>query len=151
MTLFRFCRRRKDWLRQLRRLLQSGWKFDSADAPRLLIFSPAGASEITAHDTFHWQRFRFLYNHRTSGQLLAERLQLFRELLEIGRDKVTLDLVEPLEPECGNLVEHCALVRNGVGQDYVKSRDAIGRYEEERFAEVEDFAYLPAAQFLDSS
>ena len=61
-----------------------------------------------------------------------------------------LDVVESLEPERGNLVEHCALVWNGVGQDHVKGRDAIRGDKEERLAEIKDFAHFPAAQLLDS-
>src|SRR5205823_12606410 len=92
----------------------------------------------------------FLYYHRTSGELLAERLQLFRELFRIGRDKVILYVVEALEPERRNLVEHRALVRNRVVQNHIKSRDAIRGDKEQRLPEVEHFAHLTAAEFLDS-
>ena len=116
----------------------------------MLIFFPTGTREITAHDAFHRQRFRFLYNHRTSGKLFAKRLQILRELFKIRRDKVILDFVETLEPERGNLVEYRALVRDRVGQDHVKSRDAICGDKEQPLPEVENFAHFAAAQLFNS-
>ena len=87
-------------------------------------------------------------DHRTSGQLFAERLQFLWKLLDPYSDKVILDLVESLEPKRGNLVQHRALVWNGVGQDHVKSRDAIRGDKEQRLPEIKDFAHLSAAQFF---
>src|ERR1051326_1026146 len=150
MAFFRFRRWSENWLGQLWRELQSGWKLNPANALRLLIFFPTRTSQITAHDTLHRQRFRFPYNHRTPGQLFTEWPQFLWKLLKIRRDKVIIDLVEPLEPKRGNLVQHCALVWNWVGQDYVKRRDAIRDDEKQRVAEVKDLAHFSAAQFLDS-
>ena len=59
-----------------------------------------------------------------------------------------VNLVESIEPKRGNLVQHCALVRNGVSQDHVKSRYAIRDDKEKRLAKVKDFAHLSAAQFF---
>src|SRR5206468_5903122 len=97
----------------------------------LLIFLPTGTSQITAHYAFHRQRLGLLYDHRTPGKLLTERLQFFGELVEGCRDKVIPNVVEPLKPERGNLIEDCALVRNRIGQDHVKRRNAI-RYDKEQ-------------------
>src|SRR5262245_37814141 len=115
MTPLCFCRRREDWLGQLRRLLQSGWKFDSANALQLLIFLPPGAGEIATHHAFHRQRLRFPDDHRTSSKLFAKRQQILRKLLESSTDEVIVDIIKTLEPERGNLVEHRALVWNRVG------------------------------------
>ena len=117
---------------------------------RLLIFFPTGTREITSHDSFYWQRFRFLYDHRASDKLLAKLLQIVRELFEIRRDEVIWNIAEPLEPKRRNLIEHCALVRDWVGQNHVKSRDAIGNDEEKCFPKIEDFAHLATAQFVDA-
>ena len=54
------------------------------------------------------------------------------------------------EPKSGDLVQDRALVRNRVGQDDVESREAVGRDEEQRFVELENFAHLAAAQLADS-
>src|SRR5207248_11756006 len=107
-----------------------------------------GSSEMPAQDAFYCHRFSLLYDHRTSSQLLAEPLQFLWELFGIRRDKVILDVVESLDPERGNLVEHCALVWNGVEQDDVKGRDAIRGDKEKRLAEIKDFAHFPAAHFF---
>jgi len=45
---------------------------------------------MTTHHAFHRQRLGFLYDHRATGELLAKRLQFFRELVERSRDKVIL-------------------------------------------------------------
>jgi hypothetical protein len=63
---------------------------------------------------------------------------------------VILNIVESIEPKGGNLVEHCAFVRNRIGQDHVKCGDAIGDDEEQCLAQVEHFAHLAAAQFFNS-
>ena len=84
---------------------------------------------------------------QTPGKLFTERLQLFGELVERCRHKV-VPVVEPLEPERGNLVEHSSFVRNRIRQDHVKGGDTIGDDKQQRLAEIENFAYLPAAQFL---
>jgi len=83
-------------------------------------------------------------------KLLPELLQFFRELLKICRDNVILNPFKTLEPERGNLVEHRALVRNWVGKDDVKSRNAIRDDKEQRLPEIENFAHLAAAQYFDS-
>ena len=82
--------------------------------------------------------------------MLAEPLQFLWEPLDIPCDKVILDLVEAVEPERGDLVQHRALVWNRVGQDHVKRRDAIRDYKEQRLAEIKDFAHLPATQLPNS-
>src|SRR6185369_13376931 len=117
---------------------------------RLLILFPPGASQIAAHHTFYREWLCFLHEHRASGELLPERLQLFRKLFEIRGYKVIFDVVETLKPKRRNLIEDRALVRNWIGQDDVESRDAVGNDKQERVAKIKDFAHLAAAQFLDS-
>jgi len=75
-------------------------------------------------------------------------LQLLRELLEVCRDKVIVDLAETLEPECRNLAEYGTLLRDRIWQDHVKGRDAIRGDKEQRLPEIKDFAHLSAAQFF---
>src|SRR4029077_15063694 len=112
---FGFSRRSEDRFGQLRRQIESGWQFNAANALRLLIFFPTGTGEITAHNAFHRQWLGFPYDHGTPSKPLAERLQLFGELVERCRDKVIPDVVESPEPKRGNLVEHRAFVGNRIG------------------------------------
>jgi hypothetical protein len=84
-------------------------------------------------------------------QLFAELLQFLWKLLGIRREKVILDVVESLEPECGNLIQHCAFAGDRIGKDNVKCGNPI-RYDKEQCrTKVEDFAHLAAAQFLNSA
>ena len=107
-------------------------------------------AEITAHNAFNRQRPGFLYDHRTPGELFAERLQFFWELIERCCNKVVRDIVESLEPEGGNLIEHCAFVRKRIGKNHVECRDPVRDDKEQCFAKIEDLAHLAAAQFFDS-
>ena len=67
------CCRSEDWLRQLRRELQSRWQFLAANTLRFLIFLPTRTSEIAPHHTFHRQWFCFTHNHRATRELVAKR------------------------------------------------------------------------------
>ena len=55
------------------------------------------------------------------------------------------NIAERLKPKCGNLIEHRALVRDCVRQNYVKGRDAIGGDKEKRLAKIKNFAHLATA------
>ncbi len=61
-----------------------------------------------------------------------------------------LNVVESLEPERGNLIQHCAFVWNRIGKDHVKGGDSIRDDKEQGVAEIEHFAHLAAAQFFNS-
>src|SRR5262249_12524229 len=116
---------------------------------RFLVFLATGTSQITAHYAFHRQRLGFPYHHRAPGKLLTERLQFFGELIEPRRDEVISNIVESLEPERRNLIEHCALERNWIGKNHVGGGDPVRDDKEQGLAQVEHFADLAAAQFLD--
>ena len=145
-----FCRRRKNRLRQLRREFQSCGQFFSANALRLLILFPAGAGQITAHYAFHRQRFSLANDHGATGELFAKTLQRFREFVEIRCDEVVLDLVKAFEPKRRELIEDGAFFRYRVGQDHIERGKPISHDKEQSLAEIENFADLSAAQFLDS-
>ena len=49
----------------------------------------------------------------------------FRKLIEIRGDKMIIDVVETLKPERRNLIQDRAFIRNRIGQDDVKSGEAI--------------------------
>ena len=107
--------RSKDRLGQLVGFAQSGGQLDSAHAPVGFVLLPSGAGEISADDAFNRERFRFFHNHRTTGELLAKRPQLFREIIEIRRNKVIVDLAEAIEPKRGELIEDSAFLRDRIG------------------------------------
>ena len=115
MTGFSLGRGREDRLRQLRPELQSSRQFDSANALGFLIFLPAGAGQITAHNAFDRQRLRFAHNHGTTSELLAKRPQLPGKRIEVGVNKVIVDLPKPVEPENRELIEDRAFFRDGIG------------------------------------
>ncbi len=77
-------------------------------------------------------------------------LQPFREFVEIRCDEVVLDLVEAFEPERRELIEDGAFFRYRVGQDHIERGKPISHDKEQSLAEIENFADLSAAQFLDS-
>ena len=58
--------------------------------------------------------------------------------------------MEAFEPKRRELIQDRALVRDRLWQNDVKSRQAIGGDEEERFAKIKNLAHLSAAQFFDS-
>ena len=60
------------------------------------------------------------------------------------------NIVESLEPERGNLIQHCAFVGNRIGKDHVKGGDPIRDDKEQCLAQIEYFAHLAAAQFFNS-
>src|SRR2546430_7874754 len=70
---------------------------------------------LTAHDAFDRQRFCFAHNHRAPGQLITERLQIFRELVKVGGDKMIVDLMEAIEPKRRKLIQDRALVWDRIG------------------------------------
>ncbi len=72
------------------------------------------------------------------------------ELFEIRRNKVVRNVAEMVEPKRRDLIENRALVRNWIGQDHIESRDAVRCDEEQRLAEIKNFADLAAAQSFDS-
>ncbi len=64
---------------------------------------------------------------------------------------MVLDDVRGLvEPEFAERGEHMALFGDRVGHDHIESADAVGGHDEQRVAEVEDFAHLATAQLLDA-
>src|SRR5262249_25637941 len=134
VTRFGFRGRRENWLGQFGGQRESCWQLDTANALRFLVFLPTGTSQITAHYAFDRQRLGLLYDHGTTGELLSERLQFFGEFIEDRRDKVISNIVESLEPERGNLIEHCALVRNRIRKNDVKGGHPIRDDEEECLA-----------------
>ena len=75
------------------------------------------------------------------------RSQLRGKEREIGGNKMISDRGKLLEPESGDLVQDRAFVGNRIRQNDVESGEAVGRDEEQRLAEIEDFAHLAAAQF----
>ena len=83
-------------------------------------------------------------------ELLTKRLQFFGEFVEPCRNKVISNVVESLEPECGNLIQHRALVRNRIGKDHVKCGDPIRDDKQQCLAQIKHFTHLAAAQFLNS-
>src|SRR5207248_5454190 len=121
-----------------------------ANALRFLILLPTGPSQITAHYAFHRQRLGLLYDHGTPDELLTKRLQFFGEFVEPSRNKVISNVVESLEPECGNLIQHRALVRNRIGKDHVKCGDPIRDDKQQCLTQIEYFAHLATAQFVNS-
>ena len=60
------------------------------------------------------------------------------------------DVVEPAKPERRKLVQHRALVRNGIGQNYIERRNAVGDDEEQCIPEIENLAHFAAAKSFDS-
>ena len=67
-----------------------------------------------------------------------------------GGDDVILDKRETLKPEVRNCREDSALVRNGVRQNAIEGANAIGRDEQQMFAEIENLAYFAARDFGDA-
>src|SRR5262249_18720903 len=65
-------------------------------------------------------------------------------------DKMIVDFAEAIEPECRQLVQDRALLRDRVRQDDVERRESIGRDEQKRVAKIEHFANLAAAQLFNS-
>ena len=54
------------------------------------------------------------------------------------------------EPEFAERGEDAAFFGNRIGQDHVERADAVGGDEQQRVAEIEDFAHLAALEFLDA-
>jgi len=75
---------------------------------------------------------------------------LHREIVEVRGDKVIVDLVKAPEPKRRELIQDRALMGNRIWQNHVKRREAIGRDKEQRFPEIKNFSYFPAAQLFDS-
>jgi hypothetical protein len=150
VTRFGFGGRCENWLGQLGGQLESRRQLNPANALRFLIFLPTGTGQITAHHAFDRQRFGLLYDHGAPGELLAERLQFFWGTRRTSPDKVIPDVVESLEPKRGNLIQYCALVRNGIGKNHIKCGDPIRDDKEQCLAQIEHFAHLAAAQFFNS-
>jgi hypothetical protein len=63
---------------------------------------------------------------------------------------VIRDVIESVEPKCGEPVEHLSLAWNGIGKDAVESRDSVGSDEEQVLAKVKDLADFAAAEFFDA-
>src|SRR5438552_19033523 len=106
-----------------------------------MIFLPAGAGEITTHNAFDHQRLRFAHNHGTTSELLAKRPQLLGKGIEVGVNKVIVDLPKPVEPENRELIEDRAFFRDGIGKNNVIRRTSISRDKQQGVAEAEHFAY----------
>ena len=135
---------------QRRGLLQALGQHLAADGAIRLVLLPAGAGEVAAHDALHRQRLRLSHDHGAAGERLREGRERGREAARIERDEVIRDRRKALEPKGGERVQDGAFARDGVGQDAVEGRNAIGRDEQEVLAEIEDFADLAAGEFADS-
>ena len=142
---------REDRLGQLAGFLQAGRQLDAADGLRFLVFLPARAGEVAAHDAFDGQRFRLFHNHAAAGELAGEGLQILRQRIAgAGDEVVRLERFRLREPEIGNLRQHLAFARDAVGHDDVEGGDAVGGDEEQAVAQIKYLPHLAAFEFFDA-
>src|ERR1035441_601259 len=64
---------------------------------------------------------------------------------ESPRSKISRTL-PLLRSEIGDLRQHLAFARDGIGHDAVKSRDPVRRDEEQRIAQVKDLPHFAALE-----
>ena len=77
-----------------------------------LIVAPCASGKIAADDHLHAEAFTFqTYGHHR---------------VRSGKFPVGYDVGSRIKKFCRNLVEHLSLVRDTLGEDNVKCRDAVG-------------------------
>jgi hypothetical protein len=123
---------------------------DAAHGASALIILPAGADEIAAHNALDGQRLGLAHDHRAAAKLRLEGFQHSGKIGEVHGDEVILDELHFSKPERGELREHLAFARDGIRQDAVECRDAIGGDEKQVFAEVENLAHFSARDFANA-
>src|SRR6266568_3448704 len=101
-----------------------------ADRPVFLVVFPAGASEVTAHNTLDREWLRLFYEHGAARKLISKSTQRLRELIEIRSDEMVLGEVEFLKPESRDLIQDRSLIRNGIGQNDIESGETIADDQE---------------------
>ena len=123
----------------------------AADGAGLLVFLPAGADQVAAHDAFYREQFCFFDEHGTAFKQFFVFLQFRRKIFDVGGDHMVFDNVSgAVEPELGDHVKDFTLVRDAVGHDDIKGRNAVGCDEEILVSEIVDFADLAGFEFFDS-
>ena len=141
----------EDWFGQLRSFLQPGGKRDAANGLLRLIFFPATAGKVTAHDAFDGERFRFFDDHAAPFQLRGEWLKLRREgIVWTGQEMVRLPRGHLREPEMRDLRQDFALTRYAIGQDAVEGGNAVGGDKQEAVAQIENLPDFAAFEFADA-
>ena len=137
---------REDRLGQALGLAQAGGQPEAADGAALLVGAPAAADEITAHDAFDGQRLQLLYRHAAKLEVAGESVFRGEQAGLIGQEVVGDELPHLREPPQTDLREHDALAGDAVGQDHIEGRQAVGGGDQQRIAQVEDFAHLAGGE-----
>ncbi len=133
VAFFSLGSRRNDRLREgiaFAQAIGHGYAADAAFAG--LVLPPGMAGEIAPDDHLHADGFALqTYRHVGVGR---------------GEQPVGHDVARGLEKIHRRLVEHLSFVRNGLGQDVVKSGDAVGSDHDEQVADSIYVAYLAAVK-----
>ena len=116
--------RRKDRLRQLARLLQSGRQAYPAHGARGLVILPARADQVAARNRLDQNGLKALDHHGSADDLIAlvRRHDILRAY---ARGMVGQHVGEFVEPEIGQFLEYLPLAGDRIVQDDVEGRDAI--------------------------
>ena len=102
-------------------------QLDAADGALGVVLLEAGARQVAADDALCREHLGLLDQHEAAGQIVGERLELLREVLDVCGDQVVLDarLLEQVKPEQGDAGEDLALVGDLVFEDVVEGGDAV--------------------------
>ena len=138
--------RREDGLGQLAGVFQAGGQRHAADRLRRLVFLPAAAGQVAAHNGLDRNRLEPLDQHRAAHHLwqLGRRDRTFGR---IAGQVVGANVAELVEPEQRHLREQRTFAGNRLAQDHVKSAEPVaGDHQQAVFADGVVVAYLATRQ-----
>ena len=129
----------------------TGAQGHAADGAGLLVFFPAGADQVAAHNALNGEQFCLFNEHGTAFKKFFVLLKFCWKIFNIGGDHVVFNhITGAVEPEFGNHIQHLALVGDAVGHDAIEGRNAVGGYEEVLVAKVVHFTNLAGLKFFDA-
>ncbi len=115
----------------------------------LLVFFPARARNVAAHDAFYGQWRGLLDQHAAAFELITVDVGFCREVTDLGRNNVVWNNVGHLvEPEDRKLVENLTFFGDAFIHDDIKSGQAIGGDDQKILTKIEDVADFAAINHL---